>query len=74
MTYAVKFAPAAQRQYTAFKAEDPDGIKMLHESLMDLAKNPRPTQANHIGLDRYRIHIADYRVIYAIKGSEIQFV
>ena len=61
---------SATRQLAALRRTDRAGIDQVMDALNMLKRNPRPAGASRMGPDRMRIHVAQYRVIYRIEGSD----
>lgn len=70
MAYVILISSAAERQI----ARLPRDIEPRVRSAIDgLAEDPRPTGSLKMqGIDRYRIRIGDYRVIYEVEDRELR--
>lgn len=65
MSYNVKFAKGASKQ---FKKLSPEIQERIQIKIDELADNPRPNGVVKLvnGENRYRIRVGDYRVLYII--------
>lgn len=70
MTYAVRIAPAAERQLRKF---DPPTRRRLQAAIDLLAREPRPPKAIQLigGSGEWRVRTGDYRIIYEIHDDEL---
>jgi mRNA interferase RelE/StbE len=70
MSYEVRIAPAAQRQYRKL----PVALrKRVGEALAALSEEPRPSGVVKLrgSSNRWRIRVGDYRVIYRIEDEVV---
>lgn len=68
MIYTILLKPAAERE----RRKLPSNIRMrIDQDLLGLETNPRPLGVSKLagGNNRWRIHVGDYRVIYAIEDD-----
>jgi mRNA interferase RelE/StbE len=65
MTYRIEFAPSAAREFERLPR---DVQARIARKIDGLAANPRPPGVKKLQgpIDRYRIRIGDYRVVYDI--------
>jgi mRNA interferase RelE/StbE len=70
MSYEVRIAPAAQRQYRKLPVEI---RKRVGKALGALAEEPRPAGVVKLrgSSNRRRIRVSDYRVIYQIEDEVV---
>lgn len=70
MSYAVRLAPAAERQLRKF---DPQVRRRVQAAIDLLADNPRPPRAIPLvgGAGEWRVRTGDYRIIYEIGDDTI---
>jgi mRNA interferase RelE/StbE len=66
LTYTIVWADEAFAAAQAYMTDDPDGLAQVFDAVDLLAGEPRPSGAFSWGVDRYRIHIGRYRIIYGI--------
>lgn len=71
MIYAVVWADEAFVAAQTYMTDDPNGLARLFDTVDLLANQPRPAGAFAWGVDRYRIHIGRYRVIYEINAQTV---
>ena len=70
MTYAVRIAPAAERQLRKF---DPPTRRRLQAAIDLLASDPRPPKAIQLigGSGEWRVRTGNYRIIYEIHDDQL---
>jgi mRNA interferase RelE/StbE len=66
VTYTVVWADEAFAAAQTYMTDDRDGLVQVCDAVDLLASQPRPAGAYSWGVDRYRIHVGRYRVIYEI--------
>jgi mRNA interferase RelE/StbE len=71
MTYTIIWADEALGAAQVYLADDPEGLAKVFDALDLLAHEPRPEGAFAWGVDRFRIHIGLYRVIYEITDKTV---
>jgi mRNA interferase RelE/StbE len=71
VTYAVVWADEAFTAAQTYVTDDPKGLAQVFDAVDMLAGDPRPTGAFAWGIDRYRIHIGRYRIIYEINEHTV---
>jgi mRNA interferase RelE/StbE len=70
VSYAVRLAPAAERQLRKF---DPQVRRRVQAAIDLLTDNPRPPRAIQLlgGAGEWRVRTGDYRIIYEIDDDTI---
>jgi mRNA interferase RelE/StbE len=71
LSYEVIWEPEALAQAEKFAKDDPDGVHQVFAAVDRLADNPRPDGAFG-SADLLRIHVARYRVMYAISDQQVR--
>ena len=66
MPYSVVWSDQAFAAAQAYLGEDREGLIAVFNATDELATAPRPSGAFAWGVDRYRMHVGRYRVIYEI--------
>ncbi|GHF10547.1 MULTISPECIES: type II toxin-antitoxin system RelE family toxin [Streptomyces] len=75
MTYDIVWDEHAIDNATRFLKEDPEGLRLLFDSIDLLAENPRPAGAAEYGSpDLRRLHVGRYRVLYEITERTVTIV
>lgn len=69
--YKVVLADEVLTAAQVFMIDDRDGLIALFDALDELADNPRPDGAFAWGVDRYRLRIGRYRVLYGIAEKTV---
>ncbi len=71
MTYTIVWADEAFAAAQTYMTDDPDGLAQVFDAVDLLASEARPPGAFTWGVDRYRIHLGRYRVIYEITEQTV---
>ncbi len=71
MQYLVVWADEALAAAATYLAEDRDGLLRVFDATDALARQPRPASAFSWGVDRYRLRIDRYRVIYEVADKTV---
>lgn len=71
MTYEVVWADEALAAAHRYLGDDRDGLRLVFDATDLLADEPRPAGAFAWGVDRFRIHVGRYRVIYEIVDTTV---
>lgn len=71
MTYSVVWADEALAAAQTYMTDDRDGLVQVFDAVDLLASEPQPAGAYAWGVDRYRIHVGRYRVIYEITEQTV---
>lgn len=71
MTYAIVWADEAFAAAQTYLVDDPAGLAHVFDAIDLLADYPRPAAAFAWGVDRFRLHIGRYRVIYEITEKTV---
>jgi mRNA interferase RelE/StbE len=71
-SYSVFFVPAAEKQVV--RLEKPDRQPVL-DAITALAADPRPRGCEKLStLEKYRIRVGEYRVVYTIGDSLVRVI
>ncbi|MGH3384744.1 MAG: type II toxin-antitoxin system RelE family toxin [Nocardioidaceae bacterium] len=71
MTYTVVWVDEAFGAAQTYMTDDPDGLAQVFDAVDLLADEPRPAGAFAWGVDRFRIHIGRYRVMYEVTDTTV---
>lgn len=71
MTYSVIWTDHALASAHAHLDDDREGLLGVFDATDALATDPRPAAAFAWGMDRYRLRIGRYRVIYQVTDAEV---
>lgn len=71
MTYAVIWADEAFAAAQTYMSDDPAGLAQVFDAVDLLTDQPRPAGAYVWGVDRCRIHVGRYRVIYEVTEQTV---
>ena len=68
--YSLHFTKAAKRDIKRLKKHDRQVLASIDAAIKALASNPRPHGVKHLGGDRHRVRVGDYRIIYRIDDGK----
>ncbi|WP_217161761.1 type II toxin-antitoxin system RelE/ParE family toxin [Streptomyces sp. AC512_CC834] len=75
MTYEIIFEPQALNAAARFLKDDANGLALVLDTVDKLADDPRPAGSVPYGsADLRRLHIGEYRVLYAIDHDVIRIL
>ncbi|WP_109506683.1 type II toxin-antitoxin system RelE family toxin [Nocardioides speluncae] len=71
MSYDVVWADEALAAAHRYLADDREGLAQVFDETDLLAEDPRPSGAFARGVDRFRIHVGRYRVLYEVVDQTV---